>query len=118
MRRRRPIPLDQVCIRFRIESETVREFADFGLYPVVQEDGESAIDAEYLDRLKRIVSLHRNLGINKEGIDIILELRDRITKLQDELELRNREIARLRRRVESEEPEALERRGLLIEIIG
>lgn len=38
------------------------------------------------DRLTRMLSLYRSLGINKEGIEEILELRKKIRTLQKELE--------------------------------
>lgn len=110
------LTLRQVCEYFRVDIEVVRDFADFGLYPTVASGGEIGIDTEYLDRLEEIISLHRSLGINKEGIEVILELREKISELQDEVGSLRDEVARLRDSSRNEEPETLKRLGLLIEI--
>jgi hypothetical protein len=112
------ISLSQVCDHFHIDFELVRDFADFGLYPTVLFDGELGIEAQDLARLGKIISLHQSLGINKEGIDVILDLREKITALESEAELLRNEVEKLRRHFESEGTEVLRRRGLLIEISG
>ena len=118
MKRRSLIPLDLICGYFGIERELVLEFADFGLYATAENAGEVGIAAEELERVAKIISLHRALGINKEGIEIIVDLRKKISALQEELEAERLEVSRLRRRHEGEEPEALRALGLLIEIDG
>ena len=110
------ITLRRVCEYFRIDFEVVREFADYGLYPTVLCDGEMAIEAGNLDRLKRIISMHQAIGINKEGIEVILNLGERISGLQREIETLQNEVERLRRHLGPQEPETLKRLGLLIEI--
>lgn len=110
------IPLSQVCDYFHIDLVVVRDFADFGLYPTVFSDGEIGIETQNLDRLKKIISLHKALGINKEGIEVILDLREKISGLQTEVEFLQNEVEKLKRYAGNEEPEALKNRGLLIEI--
>jgi hypothetical protein len=73
MKRRSPIPLDLICGYFRIERELALEFSEFGLYPTIEESGEVGIAAEDLEKVASIISLHRSLGVNKEGIDIVIE---------------------------------------------
>lgn len=116
MNERTGITLRQVCEYFHVDFEVVRGFAEFGLYPTVSCDGELGIDTRNLDRLKRIISLYQALGINKEGIEVILDLGERISGLQREVGTLRDEVERLRRRLGAEEPEALKRLGLLIEI--
>jgi hypothetical protein len=99
MKMRTAIALTKASDYFHVGVELIREFAEFGLYPTVQEEGEVGIEGRDLARLEKILSLHRALGINKEGLDVILELREMIAGLQDE-------------------PEGLRIRGLLIEVDG
>lgn len=40
---------------------------------------------EEMDQIKRIIDLYKGLGVNKEGIDIILKMRDQILELHDEV---------------------------------
>jgi uncharacterized small protein (DUF1192 family) len=116
MSARTRLTLSQVCEYFRVDIEVVRDFADFGLYPTIATDGEIGIDTENLDKLWEIISLHRALGINKEGIEVILELREKISALQDEVESLRNEVEKLKGHLGSEDPETLKRLGLLIEI--
>ncbi len=44
------------------------------------------IDLENLRRLKKVVRLKRNLGVNTIGATIIVDLLDKIELLQDELD--------------------------------
>jgi hypothetical protein len=110
------IALSEVCDFYHIDIEVIRDFSEFGLYPTVVVNGETEIETKYLDKLKEIISLYRALGINKEGIDVILELRERVSGLQEEIESLRYEIGRLRGHIRDMEPETLERQGLLIEI--
>lgn len=116
MDRRAVIAIRQVCDYYHIDLELVRDFSEFGLCPTVILDGELGIEAENLDKLEEMITLHQALGINKEGIDIILELRAKISGLQEEVEALQSEVDRLKRQLWNMEPEALESRGLLIDI--
>jgi hypothetical protein len=69
------IPLAEICGFFQVDLDLVMDFAEFGLYPTVLLDGEIRVEPRYIDTLKKIISLYRSLGINKEGIDVVLELR-------------------------------------------
>jgi len=110
------VTLVQVSEYYSIDIETVREFAEYGLYPTALFDGEMGVADGGLERMKKVISLHRALGINKEGIEAVLELRERITGLEGEVEGLTGEVLRLRRRIGIEDVEALERLGLLIEV--
>jgi len=113
---RNMITLAQVSDYFHIEIEIVREFAEFGLYSTVVSDGETGIEIENLDRLGKIISLYQALGVNKEGIEIILDLRKKISDLQDQVDRLRNEAEKLKQHLDSEGPESLRERGLLIEI--
>jgi len=110
------ITLDQVCDYYRFDIELVREFAEFGLYPTIDIEGGKGVDTKYLNKLREVVSLHQALGINKEGIDVILELRDRIATLEDSIGKLEHDNKKLRLLLGAEEPDALELQGLIIEI--
>jgi DNA-binding transcriptional MerR regulator len=116
MSSRNGITLGQASEYFHVEIEVVRSFAEFGLCPTVDIDGETRIEIESMDRLREIISLYQALGINKEGIEIILDLRGKISDLQDQVEGLRQEVERLRSQLRGEGPEMLKGRGLLIEI--
>jgi len=116
MSMRTAITLSQVCDYLGADMELIREFADFGLYPTVLLDNEVGVETRDLERLERIISLHRALGINKEGIEAVLALRERVSELEAEVRALRAETQRLKRHLESENPESLERLGLFIQI--
>jgi hypothetical protein len=98
------ITLTQMCDRYNVDRETLRDFADFGLYPIVSINGELGIDIRHLDRIERVISLYQTLGVNKEGIDIILELRDEIAELQRQVENLKRKEKELEYRLGYQHP--------------
>ncbi|MCX7027166.1 MAG: hypothetical protein NT061_06745 [Spirochaetes bacterium] len=116
MTTRNLITLDQVSEYFHIEMDIISDFADFGLFPTIRFDGEIGIELQNVDNLAEIICLYQALGINKEGIEVIRSLRERISGLKDEVERLRNTVERLECHLESENPELLRRRGLLIDI--
>ncbi|CAN5911796.1 hypothetical protein BH24BAC1_BH24BAC1_40730 [soil metagenome] len=69
-----------------LDLTVIREFVEFGLVEVHEVDQEECLPAEDLQRVERLTRLYQELGINKEGIDIILNLREQLISLQEEKE--------------------------------
>ncbi|NOX86067.1 MAG: hypothetical protein GXO86_08905 [Chlorobi bacterium] len=63
----------------------IREFADFGLIEVRQIKNKPCIHIDDMERCERVIRLHKELGVNKEGIEIILEMRRRLEEMQKEI---------------------------------
>lgn len=75
----------------------VEQFVDYGLLEPLAGAGPGALfPASAVERLRRIVRLKCDLGVNLAGIAVILEMRERIVCLQEELD-------RLQGRTEAEE---------------
>jgi hypothetical protein len=110
------ITVNQIGEHFHIETSVLFEFADFGLFPAVSADGETGIEVQNLNRLAEIINLHQALGINKEGIEVILSQREQISGLKEEIERLHNTVERLERYMESDSLEGLSRSGLLIDI--
>lgn len=116
MKTQTKITLRFFCEYSRFDFELAREFAEYGLYPAVFSEDEIEIETRHLDRLKKIVDLHRSLGINKEGIEVVLELEKHIADLQKKVEQLHNEIEKLKLHERLAEPETLKNLGLLIEV--
>jgi chaperone modulatory protein CbpM len=112
------ISLNQICASYHIEIESIRDLADFGLFPTISFGGEMGIEPDGLGRLEEIISLSQALGINKEGIEVVLRLRERISELEAETERLQNVMKELECHMESKKLAALEQSGLLIEISG
>jgi DNA-binding transcriptional MerR regulator len=76
-----------------LRPEQVQRFVGFGLVePVAGSGSHPRFAAATVDRLRRIVRLTRDLGVNLAGVAAILEMRERMENLQ-------RELQHLRRRL-------------------
>jgi len=75
----------------------VKQFVDYGLLePSAGAGPRSLFPVSSVERLRRIMRLRCNLGVNLAGIAIILEMRERLVGLQEDL-------ARLQGRADEDE---------------
>lgn len=73
------VTIEQFCAFHRIETVVVEELAEHGIFqPSRQEQELILIASQDLPRLEKAIRLHRDLGVNAAGIDIILNLLDRL----------------------------------------
>ncbi len=87
------IPIRDISDLCRIEISVLKGFADYGLIDIEVFRDTECVTAGEIEQVKRIIDLYKRLGVNREGIEIILAMRDRIVAMQDE-------IANLRRRLD------------------
>ena len=80
------IAIEEFCTYHGIQVTLVREFADFGLVHLQEQEQKAFVPAEEIEKLERMIRLHSELGINKEGLEIILNMRDQLISLNSELE--------------------------------
>ncbi len=80
------IEIEEFCTHHGIQVTLVREFADFGLVHLQEQEQKALVPAEEIEKLERMIRLHSELGINKEGLEIILNMRDQLVSLSSELE--------------------------------
>ncbi len=85
------ISIHKICESYQIPQSFFEELKRFDLIPLQQESGELMIDESALPQVEKIMRLHFDLNINMEGIDVINNLLEQITQLQQEIEfLKNR----------------------------
>lgn len=65
-----------------LHPEVVKHLAEMGIV----EFREGLIPARQVARLQKIARLRRDLGVNLQGAAVILDLLDRLERLQEELE--------------------------------
>ncbi|HEV8201253.1 MAG TPA: chaperone modulator CbpM [Candidatus Polarisedimenticolia bacterium] len=75
-----------------LHPEQVVTFVRYGLIEPAEGRGEDLFAVAAIDRLRTIVRLRRDLGVNLAGVAAILEMQEHITELR-------REIEHLRRRL-------------------
>ncbi len=91
MARQNLISTDEYCIYHKIEFSFLKNLCDFGLLETVTVNEVNYIPENQLDKLERMLRLHRELDINLEGIDTIDNLLSKVKDLQQEvISLKNR----------------------------
>ncbi len=90
---REHLTLEAAAARVGLHPVLVERFVEFGLVEPAERTGaEMRFDAACLPRLIAISSLRADLGVNLQGVGVILDLLDRLAVLQRELTwLRQRE---------------------------
>jgi len=90
---RQQLTLEGVASRAGMHPALVERLVELGLIDPVQWEGSRCLfDPSAIPRLRRIGRLRESLGINLAGIEVILDLVDRVAALQREnRELRNRQ---------------------------
>lgn len=104
-KRQRPryLLISRVAERYNIHPQTLRLYEREGLITPARSAGNTRLyDKQTLERLETILTLTREMGVNLAGVEVILNMRDQLDELQQELE---RASGRLRR-------QSAERRGV------
>jgi len=85
--RKRPLfMISVVCEMFNIHPQTLRLYEREGLLHPQRVGGSRLYSQEDLERIRMILSLTKNLGVNRAGVDIILRMRQRLEALHREME--------------------------------
>lgn len=109
------IPIQDVSDLCHVDITVLRDFAEYELIHIQIYSNTECVMAEEIDQIKRIIDLYKGLGVNKEGIDIILKMRDQILELQDEITTLNQKLEHRRSDLKFRYMELPRLRGLLID---
>jgi MerR family transcriptional regulator/heat shock protein HspR len=87
-----------------LHPQTLRHYENIGLVTPERSEGKIRLYSPAdIDRLRQITRLTDELGVNLAGVQIILDMRERLEQLQLEMEATQAEleaeIARLRKRL-------------------
>jgi MerR family transcriptional regulator/heat shock protein HspR len=97
----------EICRRLGIQPVELEAMEEEGLITLAALRDEKALPSDQLDRLEMILRLQRDLSINLAGIDVILEMRDKMIQMRKEvddiLEFIRRQISRDLREMLGEE---------------
>jgi chaperone modulatory protein CbpM len=80
------IAIEEFCSHHGVQVTLVKEFADFGLVQLQEQEQKAVLPAGEIEKLERLLRLYNDLGINKEGLEIILNMRGQLLNLNSELE--------------------------------
>jgi chaperone modulatory protein CbpM len=116
MAQRKYVTVEEFSRFHQLDLTIIHEFIDFGLVEVHQVDEEACLPAEDLERVERLTRLYRELDINKEGIDIILHLREQLVALQEEKEALQYRLQQLEQERQHLLHHSPQRRTIIIDI--
>lgn len=84
-----------VAERYNVHPQTLRLWEREGLLQPPRSKGNTRMyDDDACDRLETVLSLTRDLGVNLAGVEIILNLKQQLAKLQAENELLTKMLRR------------------------
>src|SRR6187401_1251520 len=85
--------ISAVAESYSIHPQTLRLYEREGLLKPSRSDGNTRLyTQEDLERLEVILSLTRDLGVNLAGVEIILNMREKMEEMQHQIETFIREL--------------------------
>lgn len=85
--------LTQVCQRHHIPEDVIIDLLEYGLFDNLSSPfGQTVFNHTMITRLQAAHRLQHDLGINSPGIVLVLELRDELEQLRNQLNILHRHI--------------------------
>lgn len=85
--RRRYLMISAVAERFEIHPQTLRLYEREGLIQPRRSAGNTRLyDEETLERLRTILTLTRDLGVNLAGVEVVLNMREQMESMKSEMD--------------------------------
>jgi hypothetical protein len=85
MKSKEYFPVGQLSERYDLEVAFFRELWEIGLVELDDFEGELCIHQEALYQVEKIIRIHRDLHVNLEGIDVVMNILRRQEELEAEL---------------------------------
>jgi len=87
-----------VASMLEIHPQTLRQYEREGLVEPSRTQGRMRLYSQRdIDRMKLILRLTRQMGVNLAGVDIVLQLKEQIDQMQQEIDLLKDELSRVNR---------------------
>ncbi len=78
--------ISAVSQRYDLHPQTLRLYEKDGLLRPSRTEGNTRLYSdEDLERLEVVLNLTRNLGVNLAGVEVVLNMRDKMARMQDEM---------------------------------
>ena len=87
-----------VATMLDIHPQTLRQYEREGLVEPSRTQGRMRLYSQRdIDRMKLILRLTRQMGVNLAGVDIALQLKEQIDEMQKEIDLLRNELSKVNR---------------------
>ena len=78
--------ISSVAERYGLHPQTLRMYEREGLIKPFRSEGNTRYNSDLdLERLETILTLTRDMGVNLAGVDIILNMREQVARMQKEM---------------------------------
>ena len=85
MSKEKLILIPQLCAHYQVEMSFFSELHEFGIIEVLTIDNSTFIHEDKISVVEKVVRMKKDLNINLEGVDTVLNLLDKINDLQTQL---------------------------------
>jgi len=85
MSKEKLILIEQLCIHYQVEMSLFSELQDFGIIEILTIEDSYFIHEDKISVIEKVVRMQKDLNINLEGVDTVLNLLDKINDLQTQL---------------------------------
>jgi chaperone modulatory protein CbpM len=79
------IQINQLCTHYQVEISLFSQLHEFGFIEIIPIEDLYFIHEDKINIVEKIIRMQKELNINLEGIDTILNLLEKINNLQMEL---------------------------------
>jgi DNA-binding transcriptional MerR regulator len=79
------IPIFQLCESYQVERAFFEELQEIGLIQTTILDDGPYLHQDSLVRIEKIIRIHRDLNVNLEGVDVVLNLLEKVDQLKQEM---------------------------------
>jgi len=87
-----------VATMLNIHPQTLRQYEREGLVEPSRTQGRMRLYSQRdIDRMKLILRLTRQMGVNLAGVDIVLQLKEQIDQMQTEIDQLREELSKVNR---------------------
>ncbi len=87
-----------VATMLEIHPQTLRQYEREGLVEPSRTQGRMRLYSQRdIDRMKLILRLTRQMGVNLAGVDIVLQLKKQINQMQEEIDQLREELSKVNR---------------------
>lgn len=113
--RKKYLMISAVAERYDIHPQTLRLYEREGLITPARSKGNTRLyDDEALERLETILTLTRDMGVNLAGVEVILNLKGQMDKMQREVD----RLMEFVRQEMSDRRAGVDRRHALVKVHG
>ena len=85
------IPIPELCSYYEVEMSFFTKLSEMGRLEIIKIESSSYIDLDAIYEIEKMIHIHQDLEVNLEGIDVVLNMLQKLDGLQSELQsLKNR----------------------------